>query len=47
MSEQISPGHTSSLTGERIVELRNEIACKLNSEGITDRNNLLGKSPKD
>lgn len=46
MSEQISPGHTSALTKERIVELRNEIACRLNSEGITDRNNLLGKPQK-
>lgn len=41
MSEQVSPGHTSTLSKERIVELRNEIAHKLNEEGITDRNNLL------
>jgi radical SAM superfamily enzyme YgiQ (UPF0313 family) len=46
MTEQISPGRTSALSAEEIVRLRNELAADLNTTGIHDRNNLLGKTKR-
>lgn len=41
MTDQISPGHTSALSRQEIVEVRNQIATELGQIGIMDRNNIL------
>ena len=47
MTDQISPGHTSSLSRMDIVRLRNQVASELAELGLNDRNNIFSGNQQD